>query len=168
MTPRVPAAIALAALLLAGCTPTISGEAQPEGEVAVVEWVYDGDTIRVDLVGESTRVRLLNVDAPEEPREGQPGECLAAEATALLIDLLPEGGEVVLVYDDVERDRYGRLLAGVYADGVLVNAELARAGLARPVVFDGNVRFLAEVEDALAEAEDAGAGMFDPAADCPF
>ncbi|NLI19026.1 MAG: hypothetical protein GX427_09490 [Actinomycetales bacterium] len=163
-----PLAVVLAAAALAGCTPTTGGAVPDDGERAVVEWVYDGDTIRVDLAGESTRVRLLNVDAPEEPRDGQPGECLAAEATALLINLLPEGGEVVLVYDDVERDRYGRLLAGVYADGVLVNAELARAGLARPVVFDGNVRFLDEVEDALAEAEAAGVGMFDPAADCPF
>jgi len=133
-----------------------------------VAYVYDGDTIRVTLDGESTRVRLLNIDAPEEPRDGKPGECLAGEATALLADLLPEGSAVTLAYDDVRLDQYGRTLAGVYVGGVLVNAELARAGLVRSVVFDGNVRFLDEVEAALGEAEDAGAGMFDEAANCPF
>ncbi len=164
------AAVVLLAVLLLdddAATPD-PGDAPPDGRAAVVEYVYDGDTIRVALDGESTRVRLLNVDAPEEPRDGEPGECLAGDATGYLEVLLPPGTEVRLVQDEVTHDQYGRLLAGVYADGTLVNAELARAGLVRPVVFDGNTRFLPAVEEALDEAEDAGIGMFDPRANCPF
>lgn len=163
------AAVVLLAVLLLdddAATPDPGG-APAEGRAAVVEHVYDGDTIRVTLDGESTRVRLLNIDAPEEPRDGEPGECLAGDATGFLEVLLPPGTEVRLVQDEVPYDQYGRLLAGVYADGTLVNAELARAGLVRPVVFDGNTRFLPAVEEALDEAEDAGLGMFDPRAECP-
>lgn len=164
------ALILLASLLLDLFSPFDGAReaAQADGRTAVVEYVYDGDTIRVTLDGESTRVRLLNIDAPEEPRDGEPGECLAGDATAVLEGLLPPGTEVVLVQDEVTHDQYGRLLAGVYANGRLVNAEIARAGLARPVVFDGNTRFLHAVEEALDEAEDAGLGMFDPRANCPF
>lgn len=151
-----------------GRSASVLAGAPADGRTAVVDHVHDGDTIRVALDGETTRVRLLNIDAPEVPRDGEPGECLAGDATALLEVLLPQGTAVTLVHDDVRYDQYGRLLAGVYADGRLVNAELARAGLVRPVVFDGNTRFLGAVEDALAEAEDAELGMFDSRAGCPF
>lgn len=164
------ALVLLASLLLDVLDPfddRAPGAVPADGRTAVVEYVYDGDTIRVTLDGEDTRVRLLNIDAPEEPRDGEPGECLAGDATAFLEVLLPRGTRVTLVQDDVSHDRYGRLLAGVYADGLLVNAELARAGLVRPVVFDGNTRFLGAVEDALAEARDSRLGMFDPRANCP-
>ncbi len=142
------AGAAVAVALLAGCVP--------------------GREIRVELDGAAARVRLLNIDAPEEPREGAGGECLARQATDALAALLPRGTEVLLVYDEVRFDQYGRLLAGVFVGDRLVNAELARQGLVRPVVFDGNVRFLRAVEEGLAEAEEAGVGMFDPAANCPF
>lgn len=169
-------ALVLAAVLLSGelsslvNTTSDSGRSDMSGpaQTAVIEYVYDGDTIRVSLHGESTRIRLLNVDAPEEPRDGLPGECLADTAAEFLRDLVPRGSPVTLVFDDVRFDQYGRLLAGVYAEGRLVNAELARAGLVRPVVFDGNTRFLREVEQALKDAEVAGRGMFDARANCPF
>ena len=59
-----------------------------------------------------------------------------------------------------KRQRYDRLLAGVYADGVLVNAEMARLGYGEPAVFDGNDRFLPEVEAAWEQARANGVGRF--------
>ncbi len=60
----------------------------------------------------------------------------------------------------------GRTLAGVFTDrGVLVNAEVARAGLADAVV-DGNARFLPAVESAQREAAEAGRGLYGTAAAC--
>jgi micrococcal nuclease len=74
---------------------------------------------------------------------------------------------VSLGYDNVRLDRYGRTLAGVTtADGMLVNAEIARAGLGVPVEFDGNVRYLDPVEDAWDEAASARRGLLDPQRDC--
>ncbi|MFJ4761298.1 thermonuclease family protein [Kocuria marina] len=57
--------------------------------MTTVERVVDGDTLDATIAGKSTRVRLLNINTPEVARDGQPGECLADEATAKLEDLLP-------------------------------------------------------------------------------
>jgi len=87
--------------------------------------VIDGDTVRVRRCGVAEVVRLLCVDAPEK---GQAGfEAAKAQVEQLLaagaVDLQGEREDGLL-----KRDVYGRLLAYVWADGVLVNVELVRAG----------------------------------------
>lgn len=141
--------------------PDASDEAQ-----ATVVRVVDGDTLIADVDGERTRVRLLNIDAPELHHGTQAQECLGPEATAFLADRLPEGTTVTLVYDREQEDRYGRTLAGVYEGDSLVNAEVAEAGLALPVLFEPNDRFYAAVVQASDEAERSGRGLFDPASGC--
>lgn len=75
--------------------------------------VIDGDTIRCG----SERVRLSGIDAPETSacRPGRrcvEGNGLAARAA---LGKLIEGRELRLVR--LGRDRYGRTIAAVYADG---------------------------------------------------
>lgn len=134
--------------------------ADVEGDVVTVESISDGDTIRVTLGEVSTRVRLLNIDTPETRHPSKPVECMGPEATAALTSMISPGDTVVLRYDRRLYDRYDRLLAGVYADGVLLNAEMARLGYGEPAVFDGNDRFLPEVEAAWEEARANGVGRF--------
>lgn len=43
-------------------------------DTVVVNRVIDGDTIDVDIDGETTRVRLLNIDTPEIGYNGEPSE----------------------------------------------------------------------------------------------
>lgn len=157
----LPAA-ALSLLLLTGCTATDDGviPESTEGDVVTVESISDGDTLRVTLGEVSTRVRLLNIDTPETRHPSKPVECMGPEATAALKSMISPGDTVVLRYDRRLYDRYDRLLAGVYADGVLVNAEMARLGYGEPAVFDGNDRFLPEVEAAWEEARANGVGRF--------
>lgn len=149
-------------------TAVVVGVASAGGpDEAVVTRVVDGDTIDVTVGGSEERVRLLNIDTPESVDPDRPVECLAPEATAFLERLLPVGTAVRLEYDEVRTDRYDRTLAGVFApDGVLVNAEIARAGLAAVVVFDDNVRFLPPVQQARAEAEAAGVGLYSAEVEC--
>ena len=128
--------------------------------MVTVESISDGDTLRVTLGEVSTRVRLLNIDTPETRHPSKPVECMGPEATAALKSMISPGDTVVLRYDRRLHDRYDRLLAGVYADGVLVNAEMARLGYGEPAVFDGNDRFLPEVEAAWEEARANGVGRF--------
>lgn len=128
--------------------------------------VVDGDTLDVRLKGEETRVRLLNVDAPETKHPNKPVECLGLEASRFLSARLPAGSMVELALDKVERDGYGRLLAGVFESDRLVNAEIAAAGLGAPVKFDGNVRFYQEVADAAASAEEQEVGAHSPTEEC--
>ena len=134
--------------------------ADVEGDVVTVESISDGDTLRVTLGEVSTRVRLLNIDTPETHHPSKPVECMGPEATAALKSMISPGDTVVLRYDRRLYDRYDRLLAGVYADGVLVNAEMARLGYGEPAVFDGNDRFLPEVEAAWEQARANGVGRF--------
>ncbi|MCV7450225.1 thermonuclease family protein [Micrococcus luteus] len=134
--------------------------ADVEGDVVTVESISDGDTLRVTLGEVSTRVRLLNIDTPETRHPSKPVECMGPEATAALKSMISPGDTVVLRYDRRLYDRYDRLLAGVYADGVLVNAEMARLGYGEPAVFDGNDRFLPEVEAAWEQARANGVGRF--------
>lgn len=104
---------------------------------AVVEWVYDGDSIRVDLRrGGEQRVRLLGIDTPEG---AEAAECGADEARAALVDLVPPGTRVVLVRDpgQDDRDRYDRMLRHVEVGGRDAGALLVEQGLARVYVFRG-------------------------------
>lgn len=94
--------------------------AAPTTELRVVG-VVDGDTLDVS---NGERVRLIGIDTPEI------GQCGYGEATATLRQLVA-GRSVNLVpgaRDD--RDRYGRLLRYVEADGVDVNLSMLRSGRA--------------------------------------
>jgi micrococcal nuclease len=133
---------------------------------AVVERVVDGDTLDVTMDGAVERIRLLNVDTPETVDPSRPVECLGPEATAFLKGLLPPGTPVTLEYDD-ERHNGERILAAVFTgDGRLVNAEVARQGLAATMVIGGNDRFYPEVEKARDEAVAAGRGLYSPDIAC--
>ncbi|MCV7512233.1 thermonuclease family protein [Micrococcus luteus] len=183
------AAVALSALLLTGCTPSEPAEAgipstgdggapsaqpvvaQPSstleaGDPATVVRVIDGDTIVVRRDGQEETVRLLNIDTPETKHPNKAVQCLGPEATQALETLLRPGDDVVLRYDLERTDKYGRTLAGVFEDEVLVNAEIARLGLGVPVVFDPNRRFYPEVLAAWNEAEGEQAGLHQPDLAC--
>lgn len=123
--------------------------------VSVVE-VVDGDTIRVRFASAVVEpVRLIGINAPER------GECLSLAAQAKLAELV-EGRELRLEADASERDRYGRLLRYVYADGVLVNEALVEAGLALARRYEPDTRLAERLEAAQAQAQAAGRGQWAP------
>jgi micrococcal nuclease len=160
----VAGVVAAAGVTTAVVVGVASGGGPDEGVVAKV---VDGDTVDVVVGGSEQRVRLLNIDTPESVDPARPVGCLALEATAFLRGLLPVGAPVRLEYDDVRTDRYDRTLAGIFTtDGALVNAEIARAGLAAVVVFDDNDRFLPPVEAARGEAEAASVGLYSADVTC--
>lgn len=83
--------------------------------------VVDGDTIDVEGVG---RIRLVGVNTPER---GQPGYQEAKD----FVEEMCLGKTVNLDIDDAKNyDKYGRVLAIVYVDGMNLNAELLRRGYA--------------------------------------
>ena len=143
--------------------PTQDGD----GQRATVVRVVDGDTVVVGYEGRQHRVRLLNVDTPETVAPDRPVECLGPEASAFLRRRLPAGTEVVLRFDQDRTDRYDRELAGVFdADDVLVNAEIARAGLGVAVLVEPNRRFYRQVHDAQQEAVRRKVGLYSPTRGC--
>jgi micrococcal nuclease len=111
-----------------------------EQETARVTYVIDGDTFELQ---NGDRIRLIGVDTPERD------EYLYAEATEELRRLI-DREEVRLVADVENTDRYGRLLRYVYIDGIFVNEELVRKGLADAKSYEPNTtlqRKLFEAED---------------------
>lgn len=138
----------------------------PRAEASTVTRVVDGDTLVAEINGEEETIRLLNVDAPETKHPSKQEQCLGAEATQWLSDRLPTGTELKLEFDDEKYDRYGRTLAAVYADGSLINAELAAEGLGVPKTYGGNEKFRSKVEAAHSNAKAAHKGLFDESIEC--
>jgi micrococcal nuclease len=98
--------------------------------------VVDGDTVDVQLIGDTTgtihRVRLLGVDAPEmkDPRTGEPAH-FAKEATAYVRARATRGPIILRLEANQTRDRYGRLLAVVWlSESESLNEALVRDGMA--------------------------------------
>lgn len=126
----------------------------PPGDLARVEWVYDGDTIEVSLDGQTYDVRYIGVDTPERD------EYYYQEAFDFNMDLV-RGETVILVRDVSDTDRYGRLLRYIYLpDGTFVNAELISSGMARLVTFPPDVAQTDHFKSLENEARRDGIGMW--------
>ncbi|NTS41713.1 thermonuclease family protein [Flavisolibacter sp. BT320] len=89
-----------------------------DGKVVAIS---DGDTFRLLTPDKKTeRVRLYGVDAPEN------GQDFSTQARQALSELV-FSQEVRI--EEKDRDRYGRIVAIVYSNGVNVNEELLRRGM---------------------------------------
>jgi micrococcal nuclease len=122
-----------------------------------IERIVDGDTFRC---AGGRRVRLLLIDAPERD-QGPFGRV----ASAALRRLAPVSSEVVLEFDLVREDRYGRSLAYAYTrDGRMVNEEMARGGYALVSVYPPNVKYVDRIRAAAAEAQRARRGLWSTSA----
>lgn len=88
--------------------------------------VIDGDTVAVLFHGQEERVRLLRINTPER---GHPGY---ASATAHL-RTLTANPTLELEFENKipERDRFGRILGYLWAEGKNLNIEQVRAGYSR-------------------------------------
>ena len=126
-------------------------------EYRVVE-VLDGDTVVIDDMRGSS-VRYLGIDTPEMPRQDSPGEPLAEEAREYNEDLVA-GKEIELEFDEEKYDIYGRLLAHVYVEGVFVNLELLREGLATDMIIEPNVKYSDSILSAQNEAKKHKRGIW--------
>lgn len=113
---------------------------------AVVVSITDGDTIRVQIGGETRSLRYIGVDAPER---NQPGYEAANDANRALV----MGQTVWLERDRSDTDVYSRLLRYVWlTDGRMVNEELVRSGFALAVTWQPDTRHRARLEHAALEA----------------
>lgn len=109
---------------------------------AVVEKVVDGDTLDVKpgAGGETMRVRLIGIDAPESvnPDDSKNTED-GRKASAWLKGSLPKGTRVWLVQDVSDTDKYGRYLRYVWvSDPSAANADPAKDMLNALIVANGH------------------------------
>lgn len=129
---------------------TLSGQAD----------VVDGDTLGIR--GQTVRIRLYGVDAPEGKQTCEDGAgkrylCGSRSADALA-SIIGRNGRVTCEQED--RDRYGRIVAVCRAKGQDINAELIRQGWAVEYKQYSDGRYTVEETEARKAKRGLWAGKF--------
>lgn len=129
--------LALAVLLCA------SGLAQAAEFSARVIAVLDGDTVLVKRANGLVKIRMAEIDAPEKAQ-------IFGETSRQSLSGMVLGKQVKVVSQAV--DQYGRMVAHLSVDGLDVNAEQIRRGMAWEYShFHGNRELVALQEEAKQE-----------------
>lgn len=158
---RAPWVLLLVLAILGATTPARTA-ADSRRIAARVVRVSDGDTLVARLakprpgLKQRETVRLVGIDCPETGQAPW-----GSRATARLTTLVLRR-PVILEVAIQARDRYGRLLAGVYlADGTtLVQELLVREGFCRTLVIPPNVDYVERLRAAKTEARGAERGIW--------
>jgi micrococcal nuclease len=94
----------------------------------MVTRVTDGDTIKVTGDVSKITIRLVGIDAPEtSKKKNEPGQPFSRKSTKHLASLVLNKSVDVKSYGT---GRYGRTLGVVFVNGIDVNLEMVKAGLA--------------------------------------
>lgn len=114
--------------------------------------VIDGDTF--DLA-DGTRIRLAYIDAPEYQEE-----CYSYDAKVKLEELVLNKDVRI---EPIEKDNFGRTVAGVFLNDVLINEILLREGAAEIYHSKTVSAYDLQLEKAESEAKSLGKGMWSDA-----
>jgi micrococcal nuclease len=146
--------VGLAALFLILAVAAVCVHAQ---SWVKVRWVADGDTV---ILQDGRHVRYIGIDTPEIAHPDQAAQPMSYAARAANRRLV-EGWRLRLVYDHEKKDRYGRTLAYVYrSDGLFVNADLVRRGLAHVLYRFPNTAHAAKLLSLQRQAMKARKGIW--------
>lgn len=129
-------------------------------ELYKVVRVVDGDTIIIDYNGTEERVRLIGVDTPEsvhpdKEKNTEFGTTASNFSKELLTDKY-----VKIELDVQERDQYGRILAYVYLNDVMVNKTLLQEGYAKVATYPPNVKYIDDFTSIQEEARNNKKGLW--------
>ncbi|MFH1825166.1 MAG: thermonuclease family protein [Candidatus Firestonebacteria bacterium] len=93
----------------------------------LIKKVIDGDTL---IIENGERIRLIGIDAPETHHPVISAQRFGQESADFLKKMV-ENHKCMLEYEpDRVRDSYERILAYVYVNGNLINAEMIKMGYA--------------------------------------
>lgn len=131
----------LLALLLIFLMPVTALADKTYGSVTIAEVtsIYDGDTFRANIpdyppiIGQHMGIRINGVDTPEMRGQCEQEKLLARKAKQYTVTMLRSAKTIEL--RNMQRGKYFRIVAEVYADGQSVGDGLVREGLA--VVYNG-------------------------------
>ena len=130
----------------------------PQGVEAKVARVVSGQSVEVTGIGEKPalikRVRLVGIDAPD--LQQQPWGVEAKQQLEKMI----EGGSIMLEFDVQDSDEFGRHLAYVWKNGVLLNAKLVAQGYVLSVPRSPNHKYDQRLSRAQESARLIGQGIW--------
>lgn len=149
-------AVLCCTLLLVGCQSANT----PQGVEVKVARVVSGQSFEVTGIGEKpqliSRVRLVGIDAPD--LQQQPWGVEAKQQLEKMIG----GGSVMLEFDVQDSDEFGRHLAYVWKDGVLLNEKLVAGGYVLSVPRSPNHKYDQRLSRAQEAARLMGQGIWNP------
>lgn len=136
--------------------------------------VVDGDTFRALYNGDTVKVRLCGVDAPESSKSAKAIRdskrlnisldslfMFGHRSKAYLDSLLPQYTALRFEFDTQRYDRYKRLLAYVYLpDGRMLNQQLLKDGMAEVMTIRPNLRYKLLFAQAQREAQQSGKWLY--------
>lgn len=126
--------------------------------------VVDGDTVKVNINGTVTTLRLIGMDTPETVDPRKPVQCFGREASNKAKELL-SGKKVRLEMDQSQGtlDKYGRTLAYVYReDGLFYNKYMIEQGYAHEYTYNTPYKYQAEFKAAQKTAQTNQVGLWSP------
>ena len=137
-------------------------EPEPSQDVAAFEVIraIDGDTLLISLYGTETTVRMIGIDAPESVHPDEEKNTAEGEQASLWLKQYIAGKRVKLEYDQEGTDRYGRTLAYVYVDNMMLEDVLLTMGMARTLTMEPNIRYQHHFEMIEKEARESGSGFW--------
>jgi len=121
-----------------------------------VKSIIDGDTFRTTT---GKKVRLLGINTPEIAHRDSPGQVMGKQATQALSRMIAHQ-TVELRFDKQRKDKYHRLLAHVYVQGLWVNAALVEQGWAHVYTFEPNHRGTKQLLQKERQARQAKRGIW--------
>ncbi len=112
----------------------------------------DGDTAKFIINGKEQKVRFLAIDTPEVDKN----EPFSVEAKEYTCNMLKNAKEIYLEYDSNSDkvDKYGRILAFVHVDGILLQKKIIEYGYGKVAYIYGDyayVPLLRETEELAKE-----------------
>jgi len=105
-------------------------------------------------------IRAIGIDAPESVHPDMEKNTPEGEQAALWLKQYMAGKRVTLEYDQELNDRFGRTLAYVYVDGLMLEDVLLTTGLARTLTMEPNTRYQHHFELLEKEAREGGSGFW--------
>ncbi|MGJ5673645.1 MAG: thermonuclease family protein [Nostochopsis sp.] len=144
-------------LLVVACQPRSKSLENTQVQVKLAQ-VVSGQTLEVLGMGDQpnliSQVRLLGIDAPD--LQQRPWGDTAKERLQALV----KGDSVTLEFDVEGQDKFGRTLAYVWQDKVLLNEELVKEGQALFVGRSPNHKYDQRLERAQQWARIMGLGIW--------
>ena len=102
----------------------------------------DGDTIKVLIDNEEKTIRLIAIDTPESVSTSKEIEQNGKEASNYTCNSITNAKKIELEYEKSKTDKYGRMIAWVWIDDILLQDELIKGGYAEVAYLYGKYKYV--------------------------
>jgi endonuclease YncB( thermonuclease family) len=121
--------------------------------------IVDGDTIHFYVGSQLLPIRMLGIDTPELHFKAMAQPKWGVIAKNSLMAMVQPGDTITLEFDQVRCDRYGRVLGHVFKNGVNLNFEQVRRGVAANYCIAPNLKHCNAYQMAYVKAQQENLGI---------